>query len=272
MNKLEEYKKYIKKCEMLGTKMFEFERKEDSIVITKYIPNNEPYRIVKIPNFVDKVLSLAFSEVTQGIRIEGHGLKSIDFCGYKGDKIDMRRLDTSKIEYMNGMFMLCTELRKIDISNFDTSNTQDMTNMFYGCNKIEKLEINNFNTEKVIDIYGMFNGCEKLKELDINGFDTSNVTNMSSMFFGCKSIKELDLSNLDTNRVISMYSMFNGCSSLEKLDISKFKIKEFITKEFMFNGCVNLRIIITNEETARWLETNRSKIDLNNKCEIVVKE
>lgn len=242
MNRQEEYKRYIKKCEMLGTRMFNFyiDDDEGSIYIEKYIPSNERERIVKIPDFVDKIWGNAFFDVTQNLIVEAKNIVSVKFEDYSGEKLDLRDMNTTMIDDMGQMFAGCDNLKELNLSKFNTSNVAYMNEMFY----------DNF----------------RLKEIDLSNFDTSSVISMHGMFDSCARLEKLDLSNFNTRKVNDMYSMFKGCCKLEELNISNFEMDNINVYAGMFIGCENLKIIRTNSKTKEWLERNRGKIWLTNKC------
>lgn len=201
--KVKEYKKYLKKCEMLGINMFKIKVIKDNVWIIKYIPNNEKERLVKIPDFVCGGDEFAFNGVHQRLTIVGSKLRYIGFSGYGGNKIDLGKLDTSNMRIMKSMFCGCSNLKEIDLSNFNTSKVESMTSMFHWCKRLEKL--------------------------DLSSFDTSNVTIMEQMFNWCENLKELDISNFDTSRVFIKNDMFNGCDNL-KLIIANERTKEWLER------------------------------------------
>lgn len=99
-----------------------------------------------------------------------------------------------------------------------TSQIVDMSGMFFGCSGLTSLDVSNFDTSKVTDMFNMFNGCSKLTPLNVSNFNTSNVTDMSHMFAGCSDLTSLDLSNFDTSKVTDIGGMFYHCS-LSKLTL-----------------------------------------------------
>lgn len=246
MNKIEEYRRYMKKCEMTGTGMFDIELDEDNIYIRDYIENVEEERVVRIPSFVDGVRINTFMRVKQRIKIVGGGLKVIYFNAYEGNELDLKELDTSELEYMNGMFAGCNNLKELNLSNINTSNVIDMGAMFSYCGRLEKVGLNNFDTSKVKYMSLMFNHCSSLKKLDLGSFDTSKVIGMDLMFNKCKNLEELRIDKFSSTKLESMYSMFKECN--------------------------NLKRIITNREFKSLLEDERENIELPKGCVITVIE
>lgn len=194
MNNIEEYKKYMQKCEMLGTNMFKFMTHHEDVLITKYIENEEQERLVKVPDFVHTIIN-GFCNVRQRLKIVGGKLKSIDFREYVGDKLDLSKLNTKEIRNIKYMFYMCGNLEEVTLDNFNTSNVVDMSSMFHGCSKLRQLDVSSFDTSKVINMKNMFNGCRNLKKLDISNFDTSGVEIKRYMFTDCKNLKLIITNN-----------------------------------------------------------------------------
>ncbi len=154
------------------------------------------------------------------------------------------------------LFYEFSAVKEIDIKALDTSKVESMEQMFRGCSSLISLDLSNFDANNVKGMYMVFNGCSKLTSINFgNKFDTSNVTTMYYMFDGCKSLTSLDLSKFDTSSVIGMGYMFYGCSSLSNLYLgSKFDTSSVTSTEWMFRGCGNLKTSITikNPETSHY--------------------
>ena len=142
--------------------------------------------------------------------------------------IDLSYLDTSMVTNMSYMFsgdifggsyMTLKEI--IFGNNFDTSNVENMSGMFILCGNIEELDLSSFDTSKVTSMSKMFAGCQSLQKLNLSSFNTSNVTVMDQMFFKCGSLKSLDLTSFDTSKVstnpTSYRSMFNNMTNLTEI-------------------------------------------------------
>lgn len=156
----------------------------------------------------------------------------------------LNKIDTSKAEYMDGMFSTCKSIEKLDLSNFNTSSATNMGNMFLSCYKLQDLNISSFNTLNVTNMSGLFNGCYMLSDIDLSKFDTSNVTDMSYMFFYCKSLNTLDISNFDTTNVTNMHSMFYECVNIKNIILGDYFVTDNTTDMVgMFNDCENLEYI-----------------------------
>ena len=56
-------------------------------------------------------------------------------------QIDLKKVDTSKVKSMRGMFDYCSGLTNLDVSGFDTSNATSMEDMFHHCVGLKKLDL-----------------------------------------------------------------------------------------------------------------------------------
>ena len=159
--------------------------------------------------------------------------------------IDLRNLDTSRVDNMSQMFNYCLDLLEIDLSNFNTSNVTDMSYMFDGfyaapdntidpyAMSLEKIKgLENFDTSNVTNMSGMFNSCYYLESINLSNFNTSNVTNMSGMFQGI-SIVDFDLSSFNTSNVTDMSFMFDNVNRLSA-DLSGFDTSNVTNMAYMF--------------------------------------
>ena len=58
---------------------------------------------------------------------------------------------------MSYMFSGCNSLEYLDLTNFDTSNVEYMEGMFCGCLQLKEIKgINNFNTSQIKNMSYMF--------------------------------------------------------------------------------------------------------------------
>ena len=172
LTNIEQCKKYIRKLGLIGEKpCFEFETVEatDGVILTKYIEDNQDYRVIEIPTFVtgikieekySYIKNSVFKGIEQSLKViyKGNKIKSMRglFYGYKGKQLDLSNFDTSKVTDMSEMFRCCEKLTSLDLSNFDTSNVTNMSCMFYSCEKLKSLDLSNFDTSKVTDMKCMF--------------------------------------------------------------------------------------------------------------------
>lgn len=215
--KIEEYKKYMKKCELTGNEVFKFTVSEryGVVRIDKYIENKEPFRKIEIPGFVNAIRLRAFLGVKQSLRIvnKNNKIKNMDeiFTGYQGEELDLSQFNTAGAFSMKGMFMHCRNIKRLDLGSFDTSKVSNMSTMFSECVNLKELSIKSFDTHKVIDMSWMFSKCMSLKELRLNNFNTEQVENMKRMFSYCISLDYIDLSSFRIRQETKTDGIFEGC-------------------------------------------------------------
>ncbi len=175
------------------------------------------------------------------------------FKGYTKTVImDLKNVDTSSVDLMDGMFRDCSSLSSLDLSSFDTSSVSSMSFMFQDCSSLSLLDLSSFDTSSVYVMNDMFHNCSSLSSLDLSSFDTSSVISMSGMFQDCSSLSSLDLSSFDTSSVNFMGGMFQGCSSLSSLDLSSFDTSRTCRMENMFKGCSSLSSLdLSSFDTSR---------------------
>lgn len=140
---------------------------------------------------------------------------------------DLRKLKFSSAKTMAYMFYECRFMENSveHIKRLDTSNVEDMTGMFGDCWG-NKLDLEGYDTSKVRKMDGMFMratyGSDRppeLKELNLASFDTSNVESMEKMFSNNPELRTLDLRSFDMRNVKNMSRMFAYCGKLENLYI-----------------------------------------------------
>lgn len=242
----------MKKQELIGRKLFEFEMNEKTgeVLLERYIPDDEEYKVIEIPDFVTgfkvrhnncgNIKSSVFTDVSQSLKVisKNKNIKSMAylFYSYRGNELDLSEFDTSEVTNMSCMFLYANNLTEVDMSNFDTSKVETMRGMFSECN-IEKIDFD-LDTSNVKNMGFMFNGCSNLKELNLNKMDTSNVRNMSYMFCMCKRLEKIDVRGFDTSRVNTMQNMFMCCTHLKKLDISNFDMRNVESVNQFVESCV----------------------------------
>ena len=163
------------------------------------------------------------------------------FSGCNGlTSLNLSGLDTANVISMGYMFEGCSNLTSLNLSGLDTANVTDMNSMFQGCSSLIDPDLKNLCTSNVSDMNSMFQGCSSLTSLDLRYLDTLNAVYMDSMFSGCNGLTSLDLSSFDTSNVFYMSHMFEGCSSLTSLDLSRLETPNVTDMSYMFNGCSNL--------------------------------
>ena len=162
--------------------------------------------------------------------------------------IDASKLDTSKVENMESMFVGASSLKNLDIGKWDTSKVTNMKNMFFVAEGLTNLDIGKWNTSKVTDMTGMFSRASALTNLDIGKWDTRQVTKMRYMFNGAYSLTNLDIGKWDTSKVTDMTGMFSVASRLTNLDIGKWDTSKVTDMGRMFSGARGL----TNLDIGKW--------------------
>ena len=162
--------------------------------------------------------------------------------------IDASKLDTSKVENMESMFVGASSLKNLDIGKWDTSKVTNMKNMFFVAEGLTNLDIGKWNTSKVTDMTGMFSRASALTNLDIGKWDTRQVTKMRYMFNGAYSLTNLDIGKWDTSKVTDMTGMFSLASRLTNLDIGKWDTSKVTDMGRMFSGARGL----TNLDIGKW--------------------
>lgn len=142
-------------------------------------------------------------------------------------KLDLSDWDTSKIRYMDSMFMDCHALTYINLSKFNTYNVDTMAGMFRNCYSLTNLDVSKFNTSNVASISEMFAGTGNINMIDMNKWDLSKLNNGSNyensgfgkVFKGsyCENIK---LPNMNLKKKFNTYygdtfSFLYGLKSLQ---------------------------------------------------------
>ena len=131
--------------------------------------------------------------------------------------------DTSKVEYMSGIFQFATNFNG-DLSRWDTSNVQKMYMMFWHAESFNG-DLSRWDTSKVTNMTGVFGGARSFNG-DLSRWDTSNVTIMQGTFNGATSFNR-EISLWDTSNVTDMSDMFKDATkftgSLEYWNVSKLK-------------------------------------------------
>lgn len=160
-------------------------------------------------------------------------------------KIDMRNIDTSKIDNMSSMFRNDSSLTSMNLEGFDSSNVIDMNYMFCMCGPMTNVDFSKLNTKKVYNMDGMFYACNKdgFTQFDLSVFDSTSCTSMVKMFYSCGKLTSVTIGSFDTSNVKSMSGMFDGCGSLQQIDAQNIKTDSAINLSTMFNGCFSLQTI-----------------------------
>lgn len=186
-----------------------------------------------IPETINQLYANTFSDTKRNLKIiGGNGLITTSYMFYKCEfdsldiscldmsnvtdaslmfnnciiknGIDMRMLNSSKVEAMNYMFSDCIS-KSIILNGIDTSKVKSMHKMFFGCT-CDNIDLRNLNTSNVNDMTGLFSYCTT-KELDLTGFSDKSLVNLEYMFYNLKC-ETLDIrgffKNSDTNYLTTL--------------------------------------------------------------------
>ena len=171
-----------------------------------------------------------------------YGCKSLTFVNIP------RKIYASK--YTSNMFSGCSKLKKLDLSKLDVSKVEEMFNMFRDCSSLTSLILPNLNKTIAKRIDNMFSGCSSLTSLDLKQFNTSQVTNMLCLFCNCTSLISLDLSSFIINNVQNFAMMFFNCSKLEYINLANAKINISIGFYYdVFNYTQDNLVLFSYDET-----------------------
>lgn len=111
-----------------------------------------------------------------------------------------KNFDTSNVTNMNNMFSECHSLNGLDLSCFDTSKVEYMNGMFVGI-RLEELDLSSFNTSCVVDMRQMFFGDTNLKTIYVG--DGWDITLAEKQKYALSS----------TYSVAGTYQMFSSCGT-----------------------------------------------------------
>ena len=95
------------------------------------------------------------------------------------------------LEDISSMFEGCTNLEKVDLNKMDTSKVTIMDNAFSGCTNLTDVVVDHLDTSAVTSMTGTFKECSKLESLDVSGWDTKAVTESTDIFTNCNKLKEV---------------------------------------------------------------------------------
>lgn len=164
--------------------------------------------------------------------------------------LDLSKLNTEHVKYMEGMFEYCESLQNLDISGYymegfekvfywNTSNVCSMAFMFRDCKSLTTLskysDTPRFDTTNLETTESMFEGCELLKTLGMGsgfGLNLHNVKNADRMFKGCRQLAMDSIELESLYHVETMESMYEDCVSMEYLEISSIVDGEWNTERF----------------------------------------
>lgn len=117
-----------------------------------------------------------------------------------------------------GTFFDCLKLRQLDLKGVNTSKVENMSYMFSNCNSLVELDVSSIDTSSATSFESMFRQCQSLKTLDVSHFDVSRVTTINDMFRGCSSLESLNLSGLCFKSCTHADRIFMSCDKLSELN------------------------------------------------------
>ena len=153
----------------------------------------------------------------------------------------------TNIEDMSYMFNRCGGLTKINLKKINTSKVKNMCGLFNECSNLDSITTMPFNTKNVEDISIMFQGCVKLQKLpEINKFKTDYIKDMSGLFSKCNALTSIpSLKNWNTSKTLEMVGLFNECTELTSLpDIHKWDISNVSDASGMFYKCDKIKPVL----------------------------
>lgn len=160
--------------------------------------------------------------ITSSLTIDASKLKNVEngdhlFYYWKGNIINLDKLDTSNFKSLQYCFAFCSNLVALNLSRWDTRKVTDLYSFFYNCSNLTFLDVKKLNVENVTTFNTCFRECVNLTSLDLSGWDTRKVTNISYAFNGMKKLTELYLDGLDLSKVTSKTSVFTNTTNLQKI-------------------------------------------------------
>ncbi len=124
--------------------------------------------------YYDNITSVRFKDP---VRPNG-----IDFGSfYNCRSFDLRKLDTSRMTDMHGMFRSAKEATTLNVSGFDLENVTDMEYMFYNTLQLRTIVWGTSDTPLLEDIQYMFD-TSSVEYFDFSRLNTQNLANADQFF------------------------------------------------------------------------------------------
>ena len=221
------------------------------------------------------------------------------FYNFKGEEIDLSKLNTSNITNFSYAFSSMSNLKKLDLTNIDFRNATNMQGCFSATGQsVSNFEIifgENFNTSNVTNmsnIFSVFGGVNSVTDLSqVSGFKTDNVTNLTNAFqiskgtfilpknlnlekvsnmsscFAYSNFTEIDMSTWSNTPVLTnASSMFYNDRNLTKIDMRNFDLSNVTSYNQMFGSTVSTGVpndclIIVKDQTQKdWILNKFSRL------------
>ena len=165
--------------------------------------------------------------------------------------INLKYMNTSKLNYMRAMSDGCYSLVSLDMSYFDTSLVTHMGWLFKKCYSLVSLNLGNFNTELVEDIRQIFLDCSSLIYLNLNSFKVKNDCILNNSFDGIPDDLMYCINNDNNNPIfvsaLQTRSKINDCENICFQESTKL----IVPKKTCIDSCMN---------------DNKYKYEYNNIC------
>ena len=208
-----------------------------------------------------------YSEVnvaTSGVDINDYFNKKIDGRSYSysaGSWVEsIKNLPLLEFNGTNANYLFYNyKGESIDLSKVDFSNSTNMSDTFYGCSNISNFNFINKKTGENVKADSLFSWCSSLKEIpDIdysemvtmnNAFSNTSlsniniefpkVTSIGGAFSYCQELISVEYLNLPVCE--GAYGLFRGCSKLEEVKVLNIPKATSISQ--LFFECVYLKSI-----------------------------
>lgn len=121
-------------------------------------------------------------------------------------------LDTSSLEFCEGMFSNCTSLEFVNLSSFDASKIKSIGHMFEGCTSLLSVSWQNKTFNAIETTNGMFSECSALQVIRIdNDFSVSTtLTDSENMFLNCRSVVGGQQTHYDPEHIDKSYAKLDN--------------------------------------------------------------
>ena len=85
------------------------------------------------------------------------------------------KFDNKNVEDMSYFLAFCDSVESIDLSKINTMNLLYVEGMFLGCVSLTSINFWNFTTRKITTMRYIFAGCQKLSSIDLSNFKTNDL-------------------------------------------------------------------------------------------------
>lgn len=162
--------------------------------------------------------------------------------------------NTSKVEYMNNMFNLCSiiDFSGTNVSNWNVRNVKDMTYMFAGYTapnesgtwkywnaKFTSLNLSGSDwvTSSCEHFDYMFVCSNRVLELDISKFDFSKAKTATHMFDRCEKVTKITFpEHTDLSSMQDLEGMFFACMALDGTNFGTYIVERWDIRNCYLNG------------------------------------